>query len=106
MSGKIKHLQMYKGNFRVRMGVPAKCRQHLIPPHTGKSELVRGLGTANQTVAGKLAAPFIAEFHAIIEQARREAVPMEWQHYRVPPQPYNGFGGARLGRTQVPVGTQ
>jgi len=72
MSGKIKHLQLWKGNYRVRMGVPADPRQHLPAPHTGKSELVKGLGTANLSLAGRLAAPIIAEFHAIIDQARKQ----------------------------------
>jgi integrase len=70
MSGRLKYLQLWKGNYRVRMGVPADLRQHLPAPHTGKSELVKGLGTANLSLAGRLAAPIIAEFHAIIDQAR------------------------------------
>ena len=65
MSGKIKHLQLWKGNYRVRMGVPADLRQHLPAPHTGRRELVKGLGTANLSLAGRLAAPIIAEFRFV-----------------------------------------
>jgi integrase len=82
MSGKIKHLQLWKGNYRVRMGVAAECREHLPQPHTGKRELVKGLGTANLTLAGRLAAPIIAEFHAIIDQARKPEE-MVWRWVKV-----------------------
>jgi len=82
MSGKIKHLQLWKGNYRVRIAVPAEVRQHLPAPHTGKSELVKGLGTANLSLAGRLAAPIIAEFHAIIDQARKPEE-MVWRWVKV-----------------------
>ena len=82
VSGKIKHLQMWKGNYRVRMGVPVELRQQLPAPHTGKSELVKGLGTANLSLAGRLAAPIIAEFHAIIDQARNPDE-MVWRWVKV-----------------------
>jgi hypothetical protein len=82
MSGKIKHLQLWKGNYRVRMGVPADLRQHLPAPHTGRRELVKGLGTANLSLAGRLAAPIIAEFHAIIDHARKPGE-MVWRWVKV-----------------------
>jgi integrase len=64
------------------MGVPADLRQHLPAPHTGRRELVKGLGTANLSLAGRLAAPIIAEFHAIIDQARNPDE-MVWRWVKV-----------------------
>src|SRR5215472_12847371 len=87
MAGRVRHLQLWKGNYRVRIGVPAECRPHLPAPHTGKAELVKGLGTANLTLATKLAAPIVAIFQMMIEQARQQAAPMVWLHYDRPPQP-------------------
>jgi integrase len=115
MSGKIKHLQLWKGNYRVRIGVPAEFRQHLPAPHTGKSELVKGLGTASLTLAGKLAAPIVAEFYAIIDQARKPGE-MVWRWIKETSPPIEFFD-TEIGNTRtipeqvgyvrhlVPVGT-
>jgi integrase len=101
MAGRVRHLQLWKGNYRVRIGMPAECRPHLPAPHTGKAELVKGLGTANLTIATKLAAPIVAIFQMMIEQARQQAAPMVWLHYDRPPQPWQPFA-AQIGRRLVP----
>jgi integrase len=74
MSGNTKHLQLWKGSFRVRLRVPAECQ-----PIIGKKELIKSLGTGNLCHATKLSYPVIANFHAMIEAARPGPA-MVWQH--------------------------
>ena len=38
-------LQLVSGKYRVRIVVPPELRPHLPPPHTGKANLTRALGT-------------------------------------------------------------
>jgi hypothetical protein len=75
-------------------------------PHTGKSELVKGLGTANLTLAGKLAAPLIAEFHAIVDQARKPGE-MVWRWVKVtepaPCRRWDRSGGAGVAANKSPA---
>jgi integrase len=63
-------LQLVRGKFRVRIVVPAELRPHLPAPHTGKANLVKGLGTGNEREAARLAIPWIAEFGEIIAKTK------------------------------------
>jgi hypothetical protein len=59
-------LQLVNGKYRVRIVVPADLRPHLPPPHTGKANLPRALGTGNEREANQLAIPWTADFQAAI----------------------------------------
>ncbi len=96
---KMGYLQKVKGSFRVRIVVPPELQSHLPPPYTGKGNLIKGLGTGNEREANRLAVPIIADFLGIIEQAKREAAPMEWQYYTT----RDSFG-VRIARRLAPVG--
>lgn len=56
------------GKFRVRIVVPDELQAHLPPPHTGKRNLTKSLGTGNEREANRVAVPYIAEFQGIIAQ--------------------------------------
>ena len=62
-------LQLVSGKYRVRIVVPPELRPHLPPPHTGKANLTRALGTGNEREANRLAVPWIADFQAAITGA-------------------------------------
>jgi hypothetical protein len=62
-------LQLVNGKYRIRIVVPPEFRPYLPPPHTGKANLTRALGTANEREANRLAVPLIAEFQAAITAA-------------------------------------
>ena len=62
-------LQIVSGKYRVRIVVPAELRPYLPPPHTGKANLTRALGTGNEREANRLAIPWIADFQAAITSA-------------------------------------
>ena len=62
-------LQIFNGKYRVRIVVPPELRPYLPPPHTGKANLTRALGTGNEREANRLAVPWIADFHAAIAGA-------------------------------------
>ena len=62
-------LQIVNGKFRVRIVVPPELRPYLPPPHTGKANLTRALGTRNEREANRLAVPWIADFQAAIIRA-------------------------------------
>ena len=63
------YLQIVKGKYRVRIVVPPELRPHLPPPHTGKANLTRALGTGNEREANRLAVAWIADFQAAITSA-------------------------------------
>jgi hypothetical protein len=42
------YLQIVNGKYRVRIVVPPELRPYLPPPYTGKANLTRALGTANE----------------------------------------------------------
>src|ERR1700674_3095103 len=99
---KVGHLQKVKGSFRVRIVVPPELPPYLPPPYTGKKNLIKGLGTGNEREAKRLAVPYIADFLALIEQARQQAKVIdpwdgeEWQVIGnrlvlVPPAPRNEY---------------
>jgi hypothetical protein len=69
------YLKLYKGNWRIRIKVPAECRDRLPAPHTGKLELLKSTGTGNYTHAKIIARPIISEYQAMIENARPVVVP-------------------------------
>ena len=62
-------LQLVDGKYRVRIVVPPELRPYLPPPHTGKANLTRALGTGNEREANRLAVPWIADFQAAITSA-------------------------------------
>jgi hypothetical protein len=62
-------LQTVNGKYRVRIVVPPQLRPYLPPPHTGKANLTRALGTGNEREANRLAVPCIADFQAAITNA-------------------------------------
>ena len=47
------YLQIVKGKYRVRIVVPPEVRPYLPPPHTGKANLTRALGTGNEREANR-----------------------------------------------------
>jgi hypothetical protein len=96
---KMGYLQRVKGSFRVRIVVPPELQPHLPPPYTGKGNLIKGLGTGNEREANRLAVPIIADFLGLIDHAKREAGPWEWQYYET----RDSFG-VRMARRLVPVG--
>ena len=55
----------------MRVTVPPELQPHLPPPHTGKANLTKALGTDNEREANRLAVPWIAEFQAAITAAAR-----------------------------------
>src|SRR6516165_12493096 len=63
------YLQIVNGKYRVRIVVPPELRPYLPPPHTGKANLTRALGTRNEREANRLAVPYIADFQAAITTA-------------------------------------
>ena len=63
------YLQIVNGKYRVRIVVPPELRPYLPPPHTGRSNLTRALGTGNEREANRLAVPWIADFQAAITSA-------------------------------------
>src|SRR5258708_423326 len=63
------YLQIVNGKYRVRIVVPPELRPYLPPPHTGKANLTRALGTGNQREANRLALAWIADFQAAITSA-------------------------------------
>jgi len=93
------YLQRVKGIYRVRIVVPPELQRHLPPPYTGKKNLIKGLGTGNEREAKRLAVPYIADFLGLIDHAKREAGPWEWQYYEA----RDSFG-VRMARRLVPVG--
>jgi integrase len=68
---KMPYLQLVDGSFRVRVTVPPELQPHLPPPHTGKANLTKALGTGNEREANRLAVPWIAGFQAAITAAAR-----------------------------------
>jgi hypothetical protein len=62
-------LQIVNGKYRVRLVVPPELRPYLPPPHTGKANLTRALGTGNKREANRLAVPWIADFQTAITSA-------------------------------------
>jgi hypothetical protein len=62
-------LQVVNGRYRVRIVVPPELRPYLPPPHTGKANLTRALGTGNEREANRLAVAWIADFQAAIASA-------------------------------------
>ena len=62
-------LQIVNGKYRVRIVVRPELRPYLPPPHTGKANLTRALGTGNKREANRLAFPWIADFQAAITSA-------------------------------------
>jgi integrase len=68
---KMPYLQLVDGSFRVRVTVPPELQPHLPPPHTGKANLTKALGTGNEREANRLAVPWIAEFQAAITAAAK-----------------------------------
>src|SRR6201998_2650793 len=62
-------LQLVDGKYRVRIVVPPELRPYLPPPHTGKANLTRALGTGNEREANRLAVTWIADFQAAITSA-------------------------------------
>ena len=62
-------LQIVNGKYRVRIVVPLELRPYLPPPHTGKANLTRALGTRNEREANRLAVPWIADFQAAVTSA-------------------------------------
>jgi hypothetical protein len=62
-------LQIVNGKYRVRIVVPPDLRPYLPPPHTGKANLTRALGTGNKREANRLAVQWIADFQAAITSA-------------------------------------
>jgi hypothetical protein len=65
----IPFLQIVKGKYRVRIVVPPELRPYLPPPHTGKANLTRALGTGNEREANRLAVAWIADSQATIASA-------------------------------------
>ena len=63
------YLQIVNGKYRVRIVVPSELRPYLPPPHTGKANLTRALGTGNGREANRLAVAWIADFQAAITSA-------------------------------------
>ena len=63
------YLQIVNGKYRVRIVVPPELRPYLPPPHTGKTNLTRALGTGNEREANRLAVPWIADFQAAITRS-------------------------------------
>src|ERR1700747_433688 len=63
------YLQIVNEQYRVRIVVPPELRPYLPPPHTGKANLIRALGTGNEREANRLAVPWIADFQAAITSA-------------------------------------
>src|ERR1700739_11044 len=62
-------LQIVNGKYRVRIVVPPELRPYLPPPHTGKANLTRALGTGNERESIRLAVLWIADFQAPITSA-------------------------------------
>src|ERR1700751_1316393 len=62
-------LQIINGKYRVRIVVPPELRPYLPPPHTGKTNLTRALGTGNEREANRRAVAWIADFQAAITSA-------------------------------------
>jgi hypothetical protein len=50
-------LQIVNGKYRVRIVVPPELRPYLPPPHTGKANLTRALGTGTEREANTLVQP-------------------------------------------------
>jgi hypothetical protein len=50
------YLQIVNGKYRRRLVAPPELRPYLTPPHTGKANLTRALGTGNEREANRLAA--------------------------------------------------
>jgi integrase len=71
-------------NLQVRIVVPDELQWLLPPPHTGKQELIRALGTGNDAEANRLSLPIIAEFLRVLDQARAVLNPVKVNHVRVP----------------------
>jgi hypothetical protein len=63
------YLQNVSGKYRVQIVVPPELRPYLPPPHTGKANLTRALGTGNEREANRLAVAWIADFQAAITSA-------------------------------------
>src|SRR5437763_17006244 len=63
------YLQIVNGKYRVRIVVPPQLRPYLPPPHTGKANLTRALGTGNEREANRLAVPCIADLQTPITSA-------------------------------------
>jgi len=63
------YLQLVNGKYRIRIVVPPELRPYLPPPHTGKANLTRALGTGNEREANRLAVAWIADFQAAITSA-------------------------------------
>jgi integrase len=67
MRARMPHLQLWKGNWRVRKPIPKSVQGAI-----GRGQyLTRGLGTSNRAEADRLAIPALAEFQDIIERAGR-----------------------------------
>jgi hypothetical protein len=93
-------LQIVNGKYRVRMVVPPDLRPYLPPPHTGKANLTRALGTGNKREANRLAVPWIADFQAAITSAHsitENPHGYDWMtRYRADHHAQNRFPEARL----------
>ena len=67
MRARMPHLQLWKGNWRVRKPIPKSVQGAI-----GRGQyLTRGLGTSNRAEADRLAIPVLAEFQDILERAGR-----------------------------------
>src|SRR6201984_126695 len=94
------YLQIVNEKYRVRMVVPPDLRPYLPPPHTGKANLTRALGTGNKREANRLAVPWIADFQAAITSAHsitENPHGYDWMtRYRADHHAQNRFPEARL----------
>src|SRR6516225_2767778 len=92
-------LQIVSGKYRVRIVVPPELRPYLLPPHTGKANLTRALGTGNEREANRLAVPWIADFQAAITSAAsitENPHGYDWvTRYRAHQRGQNRFSGSR-----------
>jgi hypothetical protein len=71
-------LQLLKGKYRVRVVVPSELRPCLPPPHTGKANLTRALGTGNEREANQLARPMDRRFSGCDYQRRFDHRKCPW----------------------------
>jgi len=67
------YLQQVRGIWRVRVPVDEAVQPHLPPPHTGKANLTKSLGTSDLNLANRLSVPITAGFLEMIEGTK------EWQ---------------------------
>lgn len=80
------YLQNVNGIYRVRVEVPDALQRRLPPPHTGKKNLTKALGTGNEKDANRLAVPWVAEFLAVIDRTRILGDLADIDHLNLPEQ--------------------